>query len=154
MGGWIFADDILLLSASRAGLQEMINICERFAKKKYLKFGTNPVPEKSKTKCIIFSKKKSVSEADIAPIILNGNPLPWVRDVKHLGNTLQCDNSMSTDCNMKRGKFIGKVNSLLQEFHYVSPHVMMKLINSHATSFFGSQLWDIQSPDCVQLYKA
>ena len=93
-------------------------------------------------------------ETDIAPIILNGNPLPWVRDVKHLGKTLQCDNSMSIDCNMKRGKFIGKINSLLQEFHHVSPQVMMKLVNCYATSFYGSQLWDIQSPECDRLFKA
>ena len=91
---------------------------------------------------------------NIAPITPNKNPLPWVNDVKHLGNTLQSNNSMKLDCSGKRGKFIGKINSLLQEFHYTSPQVTMNIINMYATSFYGSQLWDLQSPECDRLYKA
>ena len=83
-----------------------------------LSFSTNVNPEKSKTKCIIFSKKaQDVSQ--VVPIILNGDPLPWVAQVKHLGNTLQCDNTMRMDMSMKMGKFIGKLSSLQQEFHSV-----------------------------------
>ena len=52
-----YADDLLLLSASRSGLQSMVNSCSVFMKKKKLKFSTNPDPAKSKTKCVIFSKK-------------------------------------------------------------------------------------------------
>ena len=44
---------------------------------------------------------------------LDGNPLPWVTEVKHLGNTLESDNSMKMDCAVKRGVFIGKVNYIL-----------------------------------------
>ena len=100
----------------------MVNLCDRFTRRKNLKFSTNPDPDKSKTKCMIFSRKpKDLTGA--APIMLNGDPLPWVKQLKHLGNILQCDNSMKIDCSVKRGKFIGKVNSLLQEFHYVDPSV-------------------------------
>ena len=49
---------------------------------------------------------------------------------------------------------IGKINSLLQEFHYTSPNVTMKLLSSYVTSFYGSQLWDIQSPECDRIFKA
>ena len=52
-----YADDLLLLSGSRTGLQKLVKVCEKFAAKKSLKFSTNANPEKSKTKCIIFSKK-------------------------------------------------------------------------------------------------
>ena len=54
----IFADDIMLLSASRSGLQALVDICQEFTSEKNLKFGTDPDPSKSKTKCIIFSKRK------------------------------------------------------------------------------------------------
>ena len=53
----------------------------------------------------------------IAPISLNQDPLPWVTEVKHLGNTHQSDNKMGTDIAQKRGKLIGKLNALQQEFH-------------------------------------
>ena len=91
-------------------MQSMVRICEKFASDKSLKFSTNEDPVKSKTKCIIFMKGKT---PEVEPILLNGDPLPWVKEVKHLGNTLQADNSMKTDCILKRGRFIGKVNSLL-----------------------------------------
>ena len=40
-----YADDLLLLSASRSGLQSMVKICENFAKSKNLQFSTNPVKD-------------------------------------------------------------------------------------------------------------
>ena len=148
-----YADDLLLLSASRSGLQAMTRICENFAKLKHLKFSTNVDPIKSKTKCIIFSPRKK-DRTNVAPIILNADPLPWVTEVKHLGNILRCDNSMKRDVAVKRGKFIGKVNSLLQELHFADPNVIVKLLKAYCTSFYGSSLWDIYSPDVDRLFKS
>ena len=88
-----YADDLLLLSASRSGLQAMVSLCEEFAIQKKLKFSTNIDVNKSKTKCIIFTLLKQYRR-NIAPIILNGNPLPWVDRVQHLGNTLDHSNNM------------------------------------------------------------
>ena len=107
-------------NATRTGLQAMIDVCSEFAGGKNLKFGTNVDPEKSKTKCVVFSKNKRDFK-NLTPLKLLGCPLPWVEKLKHLGNTLQNDNSMCRDILLKRGKYIGKVNSLLQYFHYVNP---------------------------------
>jgi hypothetical protein len=41
-----YADDLLLFSASRRGLQAMVNTCQNFAALKNLKFSTNPDPDK------------------------------------------------------------------------------------------------------------
>ena len=152
-GAFIFADDIFLLSASRTGLQSLVDICHNFAIRKNLKFGTNPVPNKSKTKCIIFSSKQK-DHVGVANINLDGVPLPWVRTVSHLGCTLDSENSMRQDVTLKRGKFIGKVNSLLQEFHFADSEVLLKLINTFTTSFYGSPLWDLYSTNCEKLYKS
>ena len=56
-GALIFADDIILLSARRTELQVMVNICQDYVSSGNLKFGTNKDPAKSKTKCIVFTKK-------------------------------------------------------------------------------------------------
>ena len=127
-----YADDLLLLSASRSGLQAMVSICEQFAKLKKLKFSTNIDFQKSKTKCIIFTLDKK-PRTNVAPIILNNDPLPWVDNLKHLGNILDTTNSMKKDCLNKRGKFIGQVNSLLQELHFAASSVKMKLLNIYTT---------------------
>ena len=130
-----------------------VAMCEKFAKLRKLKFSTNDDPVKSKTKCLIFSKVKSV-RTNVAPIILNGDPLPWVDSVKHLGNILDYENSMKKDCLTKRGNLIGKVNSLFQEFTYVTPTVMMKILNIYATSFYGSSLWDLYSDEVTRIFSS
>ena len=69
-------------------------------------------------------------------------------------NLLQCDNSMQIDMAQKRGKLIGKLNSLNQEFHYVEPEVFVKILNIYAASFYGSSLWDLYSKQCERIYAA
>ena len=144
LGCFGYADDLFLLSASRSGLQAMVNLCQDFATRKNLKFSTNEDPEKSKTKCLVFSKKAK-DRLNNLPVLLDGNPLPWVSQVKHLGNLLQLDNSMKVDMSQKRGKFIGKMSSLFQEFHYVDPDIFVKIMNIFTTSFYRCILWDIFS---------
>ena len=153
VGAFVFADDILLFAASRAGLQSLVDICYKFAAEKNLKFGTNPDPLKSKTKCIVFAKKYK-SKNRLAPILLDGLELPWVSKITHLGCILDADNSMKTDILSKRGQFVGKVNSLFQEFHSVSSDTLLKLIWTYATSFYGLPLWDLHSKECERLYKS
>ena len=148
-----YADDLLLLSGSRSGLQSMVTICEKFAKAKHLKFSTNVDPKKSKTKCIVFAPRKK-DRLNVAPIILNNDPLPWVEEVKHLGNILQSENTMKHDVAVKCGRFIGKVNSLLQDLHFAEPKVFVKLLNIYCCSFYGSSLWDLYSRDVDKLYKS
>jgi hypothetical protein len=61
--------------------------------------------------------------------------------VKHLGNKLKCNNSMNQDIAMKKGKFIGKVNSVAQEFLYATPGVFLTILNIYCTSLFKS--WNV-----------
>ena len=150
-GAVIFADDIFLLSASRNGLQQMVNICHEFVSARNLKFGTNSDPLRSKTKCIIFSKRGRSQNLPMN-IMLDGNKLPWVKHLKHLGHTIQSDNSMSIDVAQKRGSFIAKMNSILQEFHFVEHSTLVKLTNTYATTLYGSNLWDLFSNECERLY--
>ena len=71
MGIWVYADDIILLSPTRTGLQEMVKIYENFAKATKLKFSTNIRIEKCKT-------KERINYNEITPILLNELPLPFV----------------------------------------------------------------------------
>ena len=71
VGAFIFADDIFLLSASRAGLQSLVNLCHKFASEHNLKFGTHSDPAKSKTQCIVFFKEPQ-DYTRLAPVMLKG----------------------------------------------------------------------------------
>ena len=153
LGVAVYADDIFLLSASRNGLQSMVNICQTFAENSNLKFSTNQQNvAKSKTKCIIFSSK-AAEKRGVSPILLGNVPLPWVDHLNHLGNVMQCDNSMTNDISIKRAKFIGKVHSLNQEFHFCHPDVVMNLYKIYTCSFYSSSLYDLFSNKLDQLYR-
>ena len=84
----------------------MVKICENFAKATKLKFRKN-----IRTKCLIFSKER-VSYNEITPILLNELALPFVNDLKHLGNVLKSDNSMTIDCIPLTKNFILTVQML------------------------------------------
>ena len=129
----------------------MVNISNDYISRRNLKFGTDPNPKKSKTKCMIYGRKLKSKPKNI---VLDGNALPWVNELKHLGCSLQSNNSMGLDISLKRCQYNDKVNSILQEFHSSQPQILLKCITSFATSFTGSQLWDLFSNECERLYKS
>ena len=59
----------------------MVNLCQEFVAARNLKFGTNIDPDKSKTKCIIFTKCKKTGPPP-KQIMLNNDRLPWVHTSK------------------------------------------------------------------------
>ena len=81
VGALGYADDLFLLSPSLDGLQDMLKVCEQYAKKHNLAFSTNENSNKSKTKCMAFLHK----ERELRRLKLCGNDLPWVQKGKHLG---------------------------------------------------------------------
>ena len=80
--------------------------------------------------------------------MLGETPLPWVASWPHLGHEVNIDNlsrpnnsSLDDDALSKMRKFIGKYNSLRQEFGFLKPDRFLDLVNIYATSFYGSNLW-------------
>ena len=61
---------------------------------------------------------------------------------------------MKIDVNLKRGSFIGKVNSLFQEFYFADSSVLMKLMTAYSCNLYGSNTWDLFSPECQKLYRS
>ena len=146
-----YSDDLLLLSPSLNGLQEMIKTCEKYAKEHNLQFSTNINPTKSKTKCMAFTKKERV----LKNMVLCGNNLPWVDEVRHLGSVISNEKDvMGRDIMQKRAAYISKNNELLQEFYYAHPRTKLKINNVYNTSFYGCVLWDLFSYEAQRLEKS
>jgi hypothetical protein len=104
----------------------------------------HPNPEKSKTKGIVFSNKEL--KWSPAPVILNGNILPWVKSGKYLGSKLtNIVDGFSQDIKIKRAQYIERNCELLQEFGFAHPDVKSKINRIYNTSFPGSILWDLTS---------
>ena len=139
-----YADDLFLLSPSRKGLQEMLDISEAYVKEHSISFSTDPDASKSKTKGIIFSRKPLKLEPE--PVKLDGNPLPWVKQAKYLGNTIECvPNGHAADIKVKRARYIERNVEINHEFPDAHPDLKCKLNTIYNSSFPGSVLYDLFS---------
>ena len=81
----VYADDIVLLSPSLDGLQNMVNTCCNYAKSFNVEFSTHENVHKSKTKCMAFLNNKH----SLNSLQLGDNYLPWVESAKHLGVVIE-----------------------------------------------------------------
>ena len=115
-----------------------------------MQFSTDPIPRKSKTKCLHFTVKKRV----VQKLELNGDQLPWVEKALHLGNTLTTHISnfplgmdSSSDLLQKRANFFQKVHELKQLYGFHDPNMICELIRIFGTSFYGSPLWSLSSEE-------
>ena len=98
------------MSPTLDGLQDMLNTCADYASEHNLTFSMNEDPKKSKTKCMAFLHKKRY----LKELTLCGKKLPWVKYVKHLGNTIVNNiDDMSQDTAEKRAQHIARNNELL-----------------------------------------
>ena len=61
---------------------------------------------------------------------------------------------MRSDILAKRAKFIGKINSLIQEFRSVDTSVLVRILEIYVTSFYGSCLWDLYSSEVNKIYSS
>ena len=143
-----YSDDNWLLAPSISALQDMLNTCEEYAASHNLQFSTDPNPTKCKTKLMAFLKKPR----ELPGLKLCGNPLPWVSQLKHLGNTIS--NKMDgnqLDIKIKAASYIDKNNSILQEFYFAHPESKVKLNNIYNGHWTGSQLWKFGSKELDKL---
>ena len=139
-----YADDLLFLSPSRSGLQEMLDLAQKYVHEHQISFSTDPEPSKSKTKGIIFTRSNLRFKP--APLILNGDELPWISSAKYLGNTVtNVLEGFTKDCTEKRAMYIERNCEINQEFHHAHPEVKCRINKIYNSSFPGSILWDFNS---------
>ena len=158
-GAFGYADDVTLLAPTRQGLQVMLDICEEFSSSHSMLFSTDPVPAKSKTKCLFFSRKRYSEQ--VMNVTLNGDTLPWVTTAKHLGNQLSSKLNFSsfspetrTDILCKRAILFDKIHQVLQQFGYYEPRLVINLLSIYSTALYGSTLWQLNSEEHLKLNRS
>jgi hypothetical protein len=128
----------------------MVNITEQYAKDHKIGFSTNPNPDKSKTKGILFSKNEL--KWSPVPLQLSGNNLPWVKSGKYLGSKMtNIMYGFSQDTRIKRAQYIERNCDILQEFSFAHPQLKSKINRIYNSSFPGSVLWDLSSRNVKML---
>ena len=145
-----YADDLFLISPTRKGLQDMLDIASTYVKAHNISFSTNSDPMKSKTKGIVFTKKKLSFEPE--PLKLNNDKLPWVSHAKYLGNEIaDIPDGLCKDTLIKRARYIERNVELGQEFEFAHPEVKCNINRIYNSSFPGSVLYDFTSDSVRKL---
>ena len=147
-----YADDLILLAPNRDVLQRMLQVCEVYAAEHNLVFSTDPVPAKSKTKCVLFCGKAGrVRYPD--QLHLDGKDLPWVETADHLGHTLHQDTSMERDCHRARARYIAKSLEVRNQLSFADPEIILKALQIFCTDAYGSMLWNLGSDAAESFFK-
>ena len=82
MGAVCYADAVLLIAPTRSAMQRILLEIESFAEESNVTFSTDPLPTKSKTKCIyVVGSKRNLPKP--APLILCGREVPFVKQADH-----------------------------------------------------------------------
>ena len=143
-----YADDLVLLSPNKEGLQKMFNISKKFFDELDLIISFDHInPDKSKTKCLAFGVKN-----DPNPIYFDNSPIPWVKKFKHLGHILYKDGNSNHDTDLKKNIFIGKFHSLCQLLKKKDPEIYVRLIKVYLIDFYGSNLWNLYDKSTEKFY--
>jgi len=92
----MYADDMLLISASLAGLQKLLNECVWTSNEICLQFN------EKKSHCIIIG---SHQHTYVANVVLDVTSLMWANSIKYIGIDLIAGSSFDVDLDQVRRKF-------------------------------------------------
>ena len=90
--------------------------------------------------------------ARICKELLKGNPLSWVTEGIHLGNTISDRyDGMKSDMKLKVAMYLAKSCEQQQEFHFAPTATKFKLNSVYNSDFSGSPLWNLFCRESVMI---
>ena len=131
----MYADDIILLSASVTGLQSMLDICYDYGRNHYLIFNSK------KSVCCAFGSCSAIDNMKIGDV-----SIAWVRSFKYLGITFNSDSKHSIDIEIIKRKFYAACNSVLSHCKGNNELVKLHLVKSYCLPLLTYCLGAIQVP--------
>jgi hypothetical protein len=146
VGCIMYADDILLLSASLIELQCMLDTCGSEGSLLGISFNAK------KSHCLVIGPK---CRSGLATMSINGLSLSWVEKISYLGLVLTGGKRFIVDFAAERRSFFSAVNCILSKSHFTSDMVKLFLCEVHclpiimysleSLSLLNAQLRDLNS---------
>ena len=118
----MYADDLILISASVLELQVMLDICSAEGRKISIKFNS------SKSNCIMVGPMKKMVPS---PMSIDGQPMLWVQKMKYLGIWIVSGSRFEIDLSETRRSFFASVNNILSKTKFSSDLVKLRMVESH-----------------------
>ena len=143
-----FADDIVLLSPSRHGLQQMLDICVAYCKEYCLNFNVK------KSKVMVIGKV--LAETQYASLLLDNETLDFVTEYKYLGVHICAGKTMSFSPIATIRSFHRAANLILHSRVKPNKDILMKLLYSNCVPIvtFASAVREFNSADMYRCHVA
>ena len=130
----LYADDIVLVSPSSAGLKRLLEVCEIFGKENDILFNATK-------SAVMFFKSNYMPNLKVPIFNLNGNSIDVVHTFKYLGHYISNNLSDKEDISRQRKKLYAQGNSLIRKFHMCTLDTKLILFNTYCSSMYTAQLW-------------
>ena len=139
-----YADDIVLLAPTRAGLQMLVDACVGKAVPLDIKFNTK------KTVCMMFLPRKPCSVAHLTSarppcIYLDGQNLAWVEEFRYLGHILNSKLDDSADMQRAKRCLYYSTNMICAKLGFANTAMLVQLFRTFCSNLYGCELWNITS---------
>ena len=129
-----YADDIIITAPSSVALQELLYVCEEYAKEFEMLYNCK------KTICMKFVPK--LFSYLVNPVIyLDGKELHWVNECSYLGVIIcsnKCDNA---DIYRQIRSIYTQGNTIISKFKKCSKNVKVELFKTFCYNLYGANLW-------------
>ena len=77
---------------------------------------------------------------------IGGIQIEFVNQWPHLGHLITDSLDDNNDIDVRRNTLCVQINNVICHFANLEAVTKLKLFNSYCSSFYGSVLWDIESP--------
>ena len=124
----MYADDLVLISPSSAGLSQLLRECE--------KFGTRHVKNNAKKSAVMIYRSMTLKGCTIPNFNLNGMILHVVASYKYLGHYITDDLSDDDDINRQRRTLFAQGNIILRKFNMCSLGVKLTLFRTYCSPMY------------------
>ena len=134
MNNFSYADDLVIVTPSASALNDLLNICDRFAKDHYIIFST--------TKSVCMRILPNRVTLNSCPTVYLGNErLNFVDSFNYLGHTITSDFKDDRDIRKEMRKICYRGNCLIRGFKFCNEEVKCALFKSYCYSLYCSSLW-------------
>lgn len=133
MNHLFYADDCVLLAPTPGALQQLIDMCVKFALEHEITFNSK------KSECIAVFKKSQ--RFNLIPMVLNDTPLKYKNETKYLGIFLSSDFSDDKDIARQIKSFYSRGNMLLRNFRMCSVNVKLEMFRTFCCNMYMNYLW-------------
>ena len=134
LNNFAYADDLAIVCPSASGLNDLLRLCEEFARRHYIQFST------SKSVCMNVCPN-SCRLGTQPDVYLCGSVLEYVQKFTYLGHVITDDFSDDDDIKKETRNLCARGNALIRIFHFANFDVKARLFVTYCYTFYCSSLW-------------